>query len=140
MAGTSCKISLCSRQRMGGDEEISEESYLGSFIERGDKKYLSYKRTTEDGVIDCLISFNRREFTLTQKGGLSSKIELRAGARTVNKYSTSVGALSIEIFTRRYELIEQKDDIRIGIEYDIITGADAIQTTMDIKVTFKGEA
>ena len=125
---------------MGGDEEISEESYLGSFIERGDKKYLSYKRTTEDGVIDCLISFNRREFTLTQKGGLSSKIELRAGERTVNKYSTSVGALSIEIFTRRYELIEQKDDIRIGIEYDIITGADAIQTTMDIKVTFKGEA
>jgi uncharacterized beta-barrel protein YwiB (DUF1934 family) len=125
---------------MGGDQEISEESYLGSFIERGDKKYLSYKRTTDDGVVDCLISFNRREFTLTQKGSLSSKIELKPGQKTVNKYSTSVGNLSIEIFTRRYELIEQKDDIRIGIEYDIITGADSIQTTMDIKVKIKGEA
>ncbi len=140
MAGTSCKISLCSRQRMGGDQEISEESYLGSFIKRGDKKYLSYKRTTEDGVVDCLISFNRKEFTLTQKGSLSSKIELKPGQKTVNKYSTSVGNLSIEIFTRRYELIEQKDDIRIGIEYDIITGVDSIQTTMDIKVKIKGEA
>jgi uncharacterized beta-barrel protein YwiB (DUF1934 family) len=125
---------------MGGDQEISEESYLGSFIERGDKKYLSYKRTTEDGVVDCLISFNRKEFTLTQKGSLSSKIELKPGQKTVNKYSTSVGNLSIEIFTRRYELIEQKDDIRIGIEYDIITGPDSIQTTMDIKVKIKGEA
>lgn len=134
MAGQSCKISLHSKQRMGADEENSEESYLGSFIERGDKKYLSYKRTTEDGVIDCLISFNRKSFSMTQKGALTSKIELVAGQSTHNDYNTPVGRLSLEIFTRRYEVIEVGNNIRIIIDYDIVTGGDAIQTNMDINV------
>lgn len=134
MAGNSCKITVQSKQRMGTDEEISEESYLGSYIDRGDKKYLSYRRTTEDGVIECLMAFNRKSFTMTQKGGLNSKIELVPGKKTSNKYSTPIGDLSIDIFTRHYQVIEEGNNIAIGIEYDIVTGADAIQTSMEINV------
>lgn len=134
MAGNSCKITVQSRQKMGAEQEVSEESYLGSYIDRGDKKYLSYRRTTEDGVIECLMAFNRKSFTMTQKGGLNSKIELVPGKKTSNKYSTPIGDLSIDIFTRHYQVIEEGNNIAIGIEYDIVTGADAIQTSMEINV------
>ncbi len=134
MAGNSCKITLRSTQKMGGDKEVSEESYLGSFMDRGGKKYLTYRRTTEDGVIECLMAFDRKSFSMTQKGALNSKIELVPGKKTLNKYTTPLGNLSLEIFTRHYQVIEEGNNIAIGIEYDIVTGADAIQTSMEINV------
>ncbi len=136
MPGTKCTISLDSRQRMNGDTENTKEQYEGTFVERESKKYLSYKRKTEDGNVDCLISFNRRSITITQKGQLNSKLELIPGKKTINVYNTPMGALNLQVFTRRYEVIEQKDILKISIEYDIITGADAIQTSMNLEIKF----
>lgn len=137
MEKNQCKIHLQSRQKMGTDEEKTDNEYLGEMAERNDRRYLSYQRGSEDGEISCLISFDRRSLTITQKGATNSKLELFPGKRTENKYSTPIGDLNLGIFTRRYDVVELQDEIRINISYDILTGGDPISTDMDIKIVFK---
>ena len=137
MTESKCIINLKSVQKMGADKDINNEQYEGTIATRGDKKYLSYKRPTEDGLINCLISFSRKSLTLTQKGKLNSKLELIPGQETLNVYSTQVGTLDLRLYTRHYSLVETKDLIKILLDYDIITGTDPIQTAMDIVVELK---
>ena len=136
MAGIDCKIKLHSKQQMGADQEITEETYSGSYIDRGDKKYISYKRQSEEGEIDCLISFNHRSMTMNQKGALNSKLLLEPGKKTDNAYSTPVGTLSLQIFTRHYQVVESKNEVKLIIDYDIVTGTEPISTSMDILIEF----
>ncbi len=136
MQGNTCKITLHSCQRMGADKDVTDEVYQGNYIDRGGKKYISYKRSTEDGEIDCLISFDRKSMTLTQKGTLNSKLELIPGQETTNVYGTPMGNLNLKIFTRHYQVIETEGTAKLIIDYDIITGPDAIQTEMDILVEY----
>ena len=136
MAGEKCKINLYSTQKMGGEQEQIMDQYQGSFIERENRRYLSYTRHSEDGEIDCLISFDRRSISMTQKGALRSKLELMPGKQTNNEYNTPFGLITLQVFTRRYEMIEQKNSFKLIIDYDIITGPDPIQTQMEIVVQF----
>ncbi|MCR4568565.1 MAG: DUF1934 domain-containing protein [Pseudobutyrivibrio sp.] len=136
MAGNKCTIHLKSRQKMGDETEQNQESYQGSFMDREGRRFLTYKRNTEDGEIDCLISFDRKNLTMTQRGALNSKLELIPGKQTVNRYGTSMGDLSIQIYTRHYQVIEMKDNIKILLDYDIVTGSEPIETSMDIEIIF----
>ena len=135
MAGSKCNIILKSTQKMGADKECTEESYVGSFMDRAGKKYLTYTRASEDGEIDCLISFDRKSLTMTQRGGLNSKLELVPGQQTENIYGTPMGDLTIHIFTRHYQVVETKETIKILLDYDIVTGAEPIETSMDILIS-----
>ncbi|MCR5196239.1 MAG: DUF1934 domain-containing protein [Pseudobutyrivibrio sp.] len=134
MAGNKCTINLLSKQKMGGEQEQNQESYSGSFMDREGKRFLSYKRITEDGQIDCLIAFDRKSLTMTQKGVLNSKLELIPGTKTRNVYGTPMGDLSIQIYTRHYQVIETQMTIKILLDYDIVTGAEPIETSMDIEI------
>jgi len=134
MAGNKCTINLLSKQRMGGEQEQNQESYSGTFMDREGRRFLSYRRITEDGQIDCLISFDRKSLTMTQKGALNSKLELIPGAKTQNTYGTPMGDLSIQIYTRHYQVIETQMSIKILLDYDIVTGAEPIETSMDIEI------
>jgi uncharacterized beta-barrel protein YwiB (DUF1934 family) len=121
---------------MGRDKEETTEKYEGSFMDRGGKKYISYKRKTEDGEVDCLISYDRKGLTLTQKGALKSKLELILGQKTNNEYSTPMGALNLPIFTRRFDLRETASSAVLVIDYDIVAGGDPIITKMEIEIEY----
>lgn len=131
-----CKIRLQSRQKMGADDETTNQEYIGEMAERNDRRYLSYQRSSEDGDISCLISFDRRSLSMTQKGALNSKLELFPGKQTENIYSTPMGDLNLPIFTRNYQVVELGNKIKLVLDYDIITGGDPIRTSMDIEIEF----
>ena len=135
MTGINCKIKVVSRQTMGSDKEVTTEVYEGTYLDRGEKKYLSYKRHTEDGDIDCLLSYGAGRMTLSQQGGLKSKLEFVPGKKTDNMYHTPMGNLMVPVFTRGLSIYDKKDSIEIMLDYDIAT-ADAIQTLMEITVEF----
>ncbi len=136
MAGQKCKVSLNSIQNMGGEQEHIMDQYSGTFMERDDRRYVSYSRDSEDGQIDCLITFDRRSLFMTQKGALRSKLELMPGKQTTNEYNTPFGMINLQVFTRRYEVVEQKNGLKLIIDYDIITGPNPIETKMEIVLQF----
>ena len=136
MVKNQCKIHLQSRQKMGADDETTNQEYLGEMAQSADRRYLSYQRSCEDGEISCMISFDRRSLSMTQKGALNSKLELFPGKQTQNIYSTPMGDLNLAIFTRNYQMVEAGNTIKLVLDYDIITGGDPIRTSMDIEIEF----
>lgn len=136
MAGQKCKVNLTSIQKMGGEQEHIMDQYTGTFMERDNRRYVSYSRNSEDGQIDCLISFDRRGLSMSQKGALRSKLELMPGKQTSNEYNTPFGMINLQVFTRRYEVVEQHNGLKLIIDYDIITGPNPIETKMEIALQF----
>ena len=136
MAGIKCNISLHSSQKMGADKEENFEQYEGSYVDRESKKYISYIRNTEDGKIDCLISFDRRSLSMTQKGALNSKLELIPGKETKNTYGTPMGDLTLSIYTHHYQVIEMAGSSKLIIDYSILAGGDPIETAMEIEIKY----
>ena len=136
MVKNQCKIHLQSRQKMGADDETTNQEYMGEMAESNDRRYLSYQRSCEDGEISCMISFDRRSLSMTQKGALNSRLELFPGKQTQNIYSTPMGDLNLAIFTRNYQMVEAGNTIKLVLDYDIITGGDPIRTSMDIEIEF----
>ena len=133
MTGIKCEIKVVSRQKMGSETEVTEEVYEGNYLDRGDKKYLAYKRHTEDGDIECLLSYGAGKMTLSQQGGLKSKLEFIPGKKTDNLYKTPMGNMMVPVYTRGLSIHDKKEIIEIMLDYDIAT-ADAIRTLMEITV------
>ncbi|MBQ6463898.1 MAG: DUF1934 domain-containing protein [Pseudobutyrivibrio sp.] len=133
MTGIKCEIKVVSRQKMGRETETTTEVYAGTYLDRGDKKYLSYKRHTEDGDIDCLLSYGAGKMSLSQQGGLKSKLEFIPGKKTDNLYQTPMGNMTVPVYTRGLSIHDKKDTIEIMLDYDIAT-RDAIRTLMEITV------
>jgi uncharacterized beta-barrel protein YwiB (DUF1934 family) len=136
MAGIKCNISLHSSQQMGADKEENFETYEGSYVDRDSKKYISYIRKVEDGKIDCLISYDRKSLSMTQKGALNSKLQLIPGKETSNVYGTPMGDLTLSIFTHHYQVIEQAGSTKLIIDYSILAGDAPIQTAMEIEIKY----
>lgn len=133
MTGIKCEITIISNQKMGNDREVTKETYEGMFLDRGEKKYLSYKRQTEDGQIDCLLSYGSGRITMSQQGGLKSKLEFVPGKKTENMYQTPMGHMVVPVYTRGLSIRNNSDTIEIMLDYDIAL-ADAIQTYMEITI------
>lgn len=132
MAGLQCKIKIRSNQTMAGQNEVTTEVYDGLYMDRLDKRFLTYKRVTEDGECNALIRFGQEEMSITQQGSIQSKLEFIPGQRTFNDYHTPAGKLVLPIFTNSYSVDQSGDSINITLNYDIFSGKDALTTKMCI--------
>ncbi|MCR4695404.1 MAG: DUF1934 domain-containing protein [Pseudobutyrivibrio sp.] len=136
MGGRQCEIQVNSCQVLGDDTEETLDMYKGNYLDRGDKKYLSYRRETEDGQVECLLSYEAGRITMSQQGGVRSKMEFVPGKKTISQYLTPLGNMDIPIYTRGLSVEEKDETLNIMIDYDIATD-DAIKTRIDINVTLK---
>ena len=93
-------------------------------------------RKVEDGKIDCLIAYDRKSLSMTQKGALNSKLQLIPGKETSNVYGTPMGDLTLSIFTHHYQVIEQAGSTKLIIDYSILAGDAPIQTAMEIEIKY----
>ncbi len=134
MTGEKCNITLSSKQALGPQTETTTEEYTGAYIDRGTKRYLSYKRQTEEGYIDCLLSYGANRLTMTQKGAVNSKMEFAPGRSTTNLYDTPAGTLELTVYTRHMIIDHTGDMIKITLDYDLIAGGEPINTIIDITV------
>lgn len=137
MAGLGCSITITSNQIMGAESDITTEVYSGSYIDRLDKRYLSYKRFSAEGETAALINFTEKQLIVTQQGAISSRMEFIPGEITYNEYGTPGGKIILQVRTDSYTLEQIDDHIEIKIIYSILTGDyEAIKTDMNIMVKF----
>ena len=137
MAGIPCSVTLKSAQTMGKEAETTTEVYSGNYMDRLEKRYLSYKRVTAEGETAVLINFTQDFMSLTQQGQISSHMEFKPGEKTFNDYGTPAGKMTLAVFTKSFSVDQQKDYIKIVLKYDLLLGnGDPITTDMDILVKF----
>ncbi len=136
MEKKNCVIHLNAIQKMGSDVEKSNQEYIGELAEKEDKRYLTYKRGSEEGDISCLLTFDRRSMSLTQRGAMNSKMNVFPGKKTEYIYSTPMGNLNLSIFTREYQVSDFENKIKLVIDYDLLTGGEAIRISMNIEIEY----
>lgn len=136
MEKKNCIIHLNAIQKMGSDVEKTNQEYIGELAEKEDKRYLTYKRGSEEGDISCLITFDRRSMSLTQRGAMNSKMNVFPGKKTEYIYSTPMGNLNLSIFTREYQVSDFENKIKLVIDYDLLTGGEAIRISMNIEIEY----
>lgn len=136
MEKKNCIIHLNAIQKMGSDVEKTNHEYIGELAEKEDKRYLTYKRGSEEGDISCLLTFDRRSMSLTQRGAMNSKMNVFPGKKTEYIYSTPMGNLNLSIFTREYQVSDFENKIKLVIGYDLITGGEAIRISMNIEIEY----
>lgn len=136
MEKKNCIIHLNAIQKMGSDVEKTNQEYIGELAEKEDKRYLTYKRGSEEGDISCLLTFDRRSMSLTQRGAMNSKMNVFPGKKTEYIYSTPMGNLNLSIFTREYQVSDFENKIKLVIDYDLLTGGEAIRISMNIEIEY----
>lgn len=136
MEKKNCIIHLNAIQKMGSDVEKTNQEYIGELAEKEDKRYLTYKRGSEAGDISCLLTFDRRSMSLTQRGAMNSKMNIFPGKKTEYMYSTPMGNLNLSIFTREYQVSDFENKIKLVLDYDLLTGGEAIRISMNIEIEY----
>ena len=133
MDGIKCSITVQSNQTLEGQKDSNTEVYIGQYYDRLEKRYLSYKRPSEEGEVSVLINFGEASMTLTQQGAVHSKMQFVPGQVTYNDYNTPAGKLSLPVETKSYSMVQKDDFIEIKLLYHILMGqGDGIRTDMII--------
>ena len=134
MTGDKCTIRIFSRQTMGKEADAYDEVYDGTFLTRGNRKYISYDRTSDDGVINVLVSFCDTDAALTQHGAVESKIAYIPGQKTFNKYALAEGTFNVVVETFDVSSSATEYGHRLLLEYQMELAGTVIRTSMEIKI------
>ena len=115
-------ISITGRQEIDGEQgEINLTTY-GSYILKGQKKYIVYKEYPEDNQapVTAVLKVDQTQVTLTHTGD-STRLILEKGQRHLCQYDTGVGSLLVGIFTQDMEssLAEKGGELKIHYTMDI---------------------
>lgn len=129
-----CKIVLESYQMLGNERDETKEVYEGTYMDRGEKKYLSYKRVDDGDECNVLIAFDGNGMTLSQSGALNSKLTFVEGQKTLNDYGTPAGIMQLELYTKQYKVMMLRNTIDLKLNYELVLGRDAIRTNMHLFV------
>ena len=67
---------------------------------------------------------------------MNSKMNIFPGKKTEYMYSTPMGNLNLSIFTREYQVSDFENKIKLVIDYDLLTGGEAIRISMNIEIEY----
>ena len=104
-----------------GDEgEDSIETLApGDFYEKQGVYYIFFEEIIDDntGVTKSRIKYSDKSFELTRKGEVSVHLLFEEGKKTLNTYQMPFGNLVVGLDTKRIEMIETEEEIKISIDY-----------------------
>ncbi|MBQ3693140.1 MAG: DUF1934 domain-containing protein [Clostridia bacterium] len=122
-------ISVIGTQSIDGEEDTIELTTSASYAERNGKKYIKYREyDPEDGnvyVSNIIKLESKNKITLVKNGGdRYSQLVLECGKRHQCMYSSSIGSMSIGIYTEAISFDVDKDGGKIEIDYTIDFNSD----------------
>ena len=102
-----------------GDEgEDSIETPAEFFVKQG-VYYIFFEEIIDDntGVTKSRIKYSDKCFELTRKGEVSVHLLFEEGKKTLNTYQMPYGTLVVGLDTKRIQMSETKEEIKIAIDY-----------------------
>lgn len=132
-------ISIIGRQKADGETGEVELTTVGSYVRRGDSRYILYKEYTEangkTGTSILKIEGNSK-VTLIRGGEDSTRLILEMGKRHLCQYDTGYGNLMIGVFTSRVQ--SELDDMggRVEVSYTLDVNS-SLSSQNDISITVK---
>ena len=103
------------------DKDAVKTVQTAQYFKRTDSHYLLYEENMEgfDGACKSRIKFRDNLLELTRQGGVEMHMIFEENKRHVVPYNTPYGQLMLGIETRRVQVEEQEDQIRVTVEYTL---------------------
>lgn len=122
-------ISVIGTQSFDGEEDTIELTTSASYAEKNDKKLIKYREyDPEDGdvyVTNIIKIESKDKITLVKNGcGKYSQLVLECGKRHQCVYSSSIGSMSIGIYTETIYSDIDENGGKIEIDYTIDFNSD----------------
>ncbi len=122
-------ISVIGTQSLDGEEDTIELTTSASYTERNGKKYIKYREyDPENGsvyILNIIKIESKNKITLVKSGDERySQLVLECGKRHQCMYTSSMGSMSIGIYTESISYEIDKDGGKIEIDYTIDFNSD----------------
>lgn len=130
-------ISLTGLQYAAEEEDAPIEVInFGQYYKKGEKHYLLYEDTGENGTsIKCRIKVSEKEFELQKRDSLNTRLLFIPGEEYYTNYETPYGSLLVGIATRSLELFEEEEFLRAQLKYGLeINSEHTADCTLVLKV------
>lgn len=103
------------------DKDAVKTVQTAQYFKRNDSHYLLYEEDMEGfhGVCKSRIKFRDNLLELTRQGAVDMHMTFEENKRHVVPYNTPYGQLMLGIETRRVQVEEQEDQIRVTVEYTL---------------------
>ena len=101
-----------------GEDSIETLAPAEFFIKQG-VYYIFFEEIIDDntGVTKSRIKYSDKCFELTRKGEVSVHLLFEEGKKTLNTYQMPYGTLVVGLDTKRIQMSETKEEIKIAIDY-----------------------
>lgn len=119
------------------DAESVETLAPAEFYIKEGVYYLFFEEIMDDttGITKSRIKYSDKCFELTRKGEVSVHLLFEEGKKTLNTYQLPYGNLVVGLDTRRIQLTETEEEIKIAIDYAMeINYQQVSDNTIDIIV------
>jgi len=130
-------ISLKGLQYVAEEEEAPIEVInFGQYYKKGEKHYLLYEETEENGTsIKCRIKVSEKELELQKRDRANTRLLFLPGEEYLTNYETPFGSLLVGVNTYSLELFEEEDFLRATLKYGLeINGEKTGECTLVLKV------
>jgi uncharacterized beta-barrel protein YwiB (DUF1934 family) len=118
-------ISIKGRQKVDNETGEVELTTLGSYVRRGDSRYIVYKEYTSEDKTKTRTSIlkidGENRVTLMRGGEDNTRLILECGKRHLCQYGTEFGSMMIGVFTSRVqsELTDMGGRLEVSYTLDI---------------------
>lgn len=133
-------ISIKGRQRMDDETGEVELTTFGSYVRRGDSRYIVYKEYTSEDKNTTRTSILKidgaNKVTLMRGGEDSTRLILERGKRHLCQYDTEFGNMMIGVFTSRVQ--SELDDLggKLEVSYTLDINS-SLSSQNEIFITIK---
>jgi uncharacterized beta-barrel protein YwiB (DUF1934 family) len=112
-------VSIIGLHETDGTKDTVQTTHAGNYRFMNQKHIISYKEKTEaaDEEISCLLKIEGQKVSLTKKTAPATEMVFCPGELKSTRYHTPMGAIFMDIDTKKLNLIESPDEIRVEISY-----------------------
>lgn len=109
----------------GAQEDAMITAAPGTYHLTNGKHYIQYEENSaeSDAVSKNTLKLAQNQIVLLKKGAQYSQMDFDLSERTQAVYQTPYGALTLEISTKRIELIEADERMEVILEYSLYSDA-----------------
>lgn len=119
MNGLECDIRMTLEQKVDNLSDKSSFVYKGTYMDRVEKRFITYRETTEEGQSDVLLKFDAKSMSMTKSGTTNYKMEFSLDGPTDCTISTPAGKLPMKVTTKRMVIKQYDDVIELEADYDL---------------------
>jgi len=131
-------ISITGKQEMDGETGEINLTTLGSYVRKGDKRFILYKEYADGETVPrtSILKVEKEGKVTLMHSGDATRLILEEGKRHLCQYDTGLGSLMVGVFTSNVEscLHEKGGDLKINYTLDINA---SLSSRNEISVTVK---